>query len=149
MFICGTVFFFPKRSNQFCICSYPVELHIVHYNANYGSLEKAVNYRDGLAVMAVLFEETERDNANFQPIIDSFDNISLEGMKAELSKEVEMVDFLPKTESFFRYAGSLVISLSSVAQIVNSIKRCLYIDDANLSGSCNLDRVRPAFDLIT
>lgn len=88
--------------------SYPAELHIVHYNANYGSFEKAVNYRDGLAVLAVLIDETERDNADFQPIIDSFDKVGLEGMKAELSRETQMMDLLPNTEGFFRYTGSLV-----------------------------------------
>ena len=92
-----------------CVYSYPAELHIVHYNANYGSLEKAVNHRDGLAVLAVLFEETEKDNADFEPIIDSFDQVGLEGMKVDLSKQVQMMDFLPNTESFFRYTGSLVL----------------------------------------
>jgi len=92
-----------------CAYSYPAELHIVHYNANYGSLEKAVNFKDGLAVLAVLFEATEKDNVDFEPIIDSFDQVGLEGMKVDLSKQVQMMDFLPNTEGFFRYSGSLVL----------------------------------------
>ena len=64
-----------------CVYSYPAELHIVHCNANYGSLQRAVNYRDGLAVLAVLFEETDKDNAYFEPIIYSFDQVGLESTK--------------------------------------------------------------------
>ena len=35
---------------------YPAEMHLVHYNAKYGSMTKATGYSDGLAVLGVLIE---------------------------------------------------------------------------------------------
>lgn len=35
--------------------SYPLELHLVHHNKKYGTLEEAVSKEDGLAVIGVLF----------------------------------------------------------------------------------------------
>ena len=39
-------------------------MHIVHYNSKYRKFEEAVKHKDGLAVLAVLIEETDKNNAN-------------------------------------------------------------------------------------
>jgi len=38
---------------------YPLEMHIVHLNERYASLEEAVQYPDGLAVLGVMFKKAE------------------------------------------------------------------------------------------
>ena len=35
---------------------YPAEMHLVHYNKNYGTLADAVTKSDGLAVIGVMIE---------------------------------------------------------------------------------------------
>ncbi|XP_034940496.1 carbonic anhydrase-like isoform X3 [Chelonus insularis] len=35
--------------------SFPLEMHMVHFNRRYNSYSNALNYRDGLAVVAVMF----------------------------------------------------------------------------------------------
>ena len=84
-------------------------MHIVHYNSKYGTFEKAVTYKDGLAVLAVLIDVTEKDNANFQPIIESFAKVVGEGMTAPLYNTFPMMKLLPNTDGFYRYSGSLVL----------------------------------------
>jgi hypothetical protein len=39
-----------------CIKRYPAELHIVHFNAKYGSFNDAVAHPDGLAVLGIMME---------------------------------------------------------------------------------------------
>ena len=36
--------------------SFPMELHLVHWNKKYSSVEEAVNKEDGLAVIAFLYQ---------------------------------------------------------------------------------------------
>lgn len=40
---------------------YPAELHIVHFNLKYGSLEAAISKPDGIAVVGVFFEVSSRN----------------------------------------------------------------------------------------
>ena len=83
-------------------------MHIVHYNSKYRKFEEAVKHKDGLAVLAVLIEETDKNNANFLPIIDSFKDVGEEGMTAQLHTAFPMMKILPNTDGFYRYSGSLV-----------------------------------------
>ncbi|CAH0394947.1 unnamed protein product [Bemisia tabaci] len=38
--------------------SFPMELHMVFYNSDYGNIDNASNYKDGLVVLATFFEPT-------------------------------------------------------------------------------------------
>lgn len=35
---------------------YPIELHVVTYNKDYGDIASAMNYSDGICVLSCLFE---------------------------------------------------------------------------------------------
>lgn len=42
----------------------PLELHFVHYDEQYGNVSEAMNYKNGIAVVAVLFQvSSARNNA--------------------------------------------------------------------------------------
>jgi len=87
---------------------YPLELHLVHYKRQYGSLTQAIPYSDGLAVLGIMFEISENDNAALTPILNKFSKILT---TAATTVETDLYAFsslLPKdTSRFYRYSGGL------------------------------------------
>ncbi|KAK4289274.1 hypothetical protein Pmani_037744 [Petrolisthes manimaculis] len=59
--------------------SFPGELHLVHYRNDYGSLKKAIQYQDGLAVLGVMLQLSSKDNSKLQKVIDGLHNIHKDG----------------------------------------------------------------------
>ena len=94
--------------------SYPLEMHIVHYNSKY-KVSEAVEYnkRDGLAVISVLFEISKHDNEDLEPIIKKTQAVSRGEGEEVVSGSglggVSLDDLLPKKadKKFFTYSGSL------------------------------------------
>jgi len=85
--------------------SYPMEMHLVHYKASYGSLGEAIKHSDGLAVIGV-FWEIGVENADLKPITDNLSNITAPGTDADITFNKEIV-FLTSPPMFYRYKGSL------------------------------------------
>lgn len=48
---------------------YPIEIHLVHWNKKYSSIDVAVGYSDGLAVLGVFYEISTADNGNLKDIL--------------------------------------------------------------------------------
>eukprot|EP00090_Calanus_glacialis_P025332 TRINITY_DN39557_c0_g1_i1.p1 TRINITY_DN39557_c0_g1~~TRINITY_DN39557_c0_g1_i1.p1 ORF type:complete len:383 (+),score=83.77 TRINITY_DN39557_c0_g1_i1:257-1405(+) len=55
--------------------AFPMELHLVHWNTKYKNVEEAVNKKDGLAVVAFLYQIQESDNENLTEIVSLLDNL--------------------------------------------------------------------------
>ncbi|XP_072108501.1 carbonic anhydrase 14 isoform X1 [Mobula birostris] len=90
---------------------YAAEMHVVHYASKYGSFEDAAMQADGLAVLAVLFQEGPQDNKNYNPIFDKLEDISEEGVKVQIPG-FDIGTLLPhQLYRFFRYDGSLTTPL--------------------------------------
>lgn len=47
--------------------SLPLEMHMVHYKKNYGSVSEALKHEDGLAVIGILFEVTRKPPDSLGP----------------------------------------------------------------------------------
>ncbi|XP_015588446.1 carbonic anhydrase 2 [Cephus cinctus] len=91
--------------------SFAMELHAVFYKEEYGSMNEALNYPDGLTVLAYFFEVTNHPNPTFQTLVQRLPFI----------EEVDSTDFLPgplmlesflapkpsTIENYFTYNGSL------------------------------------------
>lgn len=85
---------------------------MVHFNAKYGTLDKAIEHKDGLAVLGILIETQKRDNVAFRHFVTQFPQVLEEGYKTTLSSPIPLIDLLPdNTDNFYRYNGSLVIYL--------------------------------------
>ena len=41
-----------------------MEVHVVHYNSKYGSFTEAQNHKDGLSVIAILFDILPQRNSD-------------------------------------------------------------------------------------
>lgn len=84
---------------------------MVHFNAKYGTLEKAIEHKDGLAVLGILIETQKRDNVAFRHFVTQFPQVLEEGYRTTLSSPIPLIDLLPdNTDNFYRYNGSLVLS---------------------------------------
>lgn len=55
--------------------SYAAEVHLVHFNSKYGSLEAAVGHADGLAVVGFLLQAVEAPNPRFDKFVQGLEAI--------------------------------------------------------------------------
>ncbi|WAR03538.1 CAH9-like protein [Mya arenaria] len=88
-------------------------LHIVHFKKAYGSLNNALFYEDGLAVIGVFFDVTSDDNDNYVDLISAFSDISYKGGNTTVNVNLRNLTFHDLGSSngthvpYFRYQGSL------------------------------------------
>ncbi|KAK7499074.1 hypothetical protein BaRGS_00009621, partial [Batillaria attramentaria] len=86
---------------------YPLEMHVVNYAEKYGTLAKAMEQPDGLAVLGVLFQISEHDNPAFAPLADALQYIHKAG-DYQLVDGIRLRSLLPEdTSRYWRYPGSL------------------------------------------
>jgi len=92
--------------------SYPMELHLVHFNQKYGddlggAITKGNGAQDTLAVLGIMFRMTEKDNQKLQPLIETMKDVKNFGKEAK-AKKFPLIDLLPvERNTFYRYDGSL------------------------------------------
>lgn len=88
--------------------AFPLELHLVHYNSKYLTIQEALKHKDGLAVVAVLYELSGEDNQALSAVTDMADKVITKGTTVMGAKKISLKSFLPSnSSSFYRYSGSL------------------------------------------
>merc|ERR1719357_2118982 len=88
--------------------AFPLELHLVHYNAKYGTIGEALKYKDGLAVIGIMHEISDVNNPSLDPFIKSLTQIKNAGEQVNIKREFSLSSLLPSDpSSFYRYDGSL------------------------------------------
>ena len=86
----------------------PLELHLVHYNAKYGSLTEAVTHRDGLAVVGVLHKLTAEDSPALAGLVGAADRVTRARSNTTIQTALQLRSLLPADlDTFYRYSGSL------------------------------------------
>ncbi|KRY34645.1 Carbonic anhydrase 2 [Trichinella spiralis] len=86
---------------------YAAEIHLVHWNTNYSTIEEAVNYRDGVNVLAVLVEESSTENVPLQPLIKFMRKIPEKNDTYTIEEPFDATALLPNVRNYFTYEGSL------------------------------------------
>ncbi|XP_049803737.1 putative carbonic anhydrase 3 [Schistocerca nitens] len=88
---------------------WPLELHLVHRNERYASLQEALKDRNGVAVVAVLFHVSDIGSHVMEVIGDAVRKVSVSpGASQKLANPINLQGLLPKdTYTFYRYHGSL------------------------------------------
>ncbi|KAL3890640.1 hypothetical protein ACJMK2_002921 [Sinanodonta woodiana] len=85
---------------------FPMEMHIVHYNAKYMDFNDALDKEDGLVVLAFLFE-IGNHNDQLDHLISHFSEIPYRD-NVTLIESFALREFLPKKlDTYCRYSGSL------------------------------------------
>ncbi|CAG0921568.1 unnamed protein product, partial [Notodromas monacha] len=104
--------------------AFPLEMHLVHYNAKFPSISKALetNDHDALAVLGFLFEISPEDNGRLDSLIARLDQLRASNgtvvfPKKSLFRMADLIDldddegvneeFNIKYADFYRYEGSL------------------------------------------
>merc|ERR1711892_443644 len=88
--------------------SYPLELHLVHFDSKYVTIGESLKHPDGLAVIGIMHEVTGMDNPHLEPIIEALEHIKEAKGEVDMRKGFSLTSLLPSQPSaFYRYAGSL------------------------------------------
>jgi len=88
--------------------AFPLELHLVHYNAKYKSLGDAVLQKDGLAVIGIMFEIVEEPNRNLEPLLKTIKDVENPSAKSDCGGTIILNRLFPgDISTFYRYSGSL------------------------------------------
>ncbi|XP_065570447.1 carbonic anhydrase-like [Artemia franciscana] len=89
--------------------SYAAELHLVHWNRKYRNLDEALGNKDGLTVLGIFIEATEKDNENMEPFLRLLEDVKDAGANVTgMGLDFALKDVLPEDLSkFYRYHGSL------------------------------------------
>ncbi|PSN55739.1 Carbonic anhydrase 3 [Blattella germanica] len=92
---------------------YSMETHVVHYNKKYGSLEKALHQKDGVAVSGILMKDLapgkNEDNKLLLPLTNRLEQIHNEQASFIVSGDEILSWLWPflKCDKYYTYFGSL------------------------------------------
>ena len=93
---------------------YPLELHFVHFNNDYGKdigtalTKEEVN--DNLAVLGVMFTVQDKDNPKLDDLVKTLTLVQKGDSDTKQMNPFKLVDLLPRnTDGFYRYMKSYVM----------------------------------------
>ncbi|GAB0097666.1 Carbonic anhydrase [Sergentomyia squamirostris] len=88
---------------------YALELHLVHFDSKYPTIQEAVGNRSGVAVLGVLFYVSSEANPDLENILRSAKTAKdVVGLSDPLLQPLAPEELLPNNrDSYFRYEGSL------------------------------------------
>jgi len=79
--------------------AFPMELHLVHWNTKYDNVEEAVNKKDGLAVIAFLYQVQDGDNENLHQIVSLLENLVDPRMSSKDARNYHEIMFQSRSSS--------------------------------------------------
>ncbi|KAJ8668368.1 hypothetical protein QAD02_010031 [Eretmocerus hayati] len=89
-------------------CCMPMELHAVHFKADYLSQEAASREKDGLAILVYLFRLLPSPNPTLVSLVDGLSRIQEAGTSTRLSTSEALVNWTrPFAGDYFLYWGAL------------------------------------------
>ncbi|GAB6027436.1 Carbonic AnHydrase [Chamberlinius hualienensis] len=87
---------------------FPMEMHLVHVNQKYETLEVAREHPDGIAVIAIFFQISERPNKKYEKLIKFLSKVQIEGEHVDVRNRFPLDTLLPsEMDAIYAYRGSL------------------------------------------
>lgn len=103
------VFLPPAPAVFFFFFRFGLELHIVSHNQRYRNFTEAVQNKQGVSVLGVLFHISDEINPLLRNILDSAESVKDEpGKSNEIKAPFSPIQLIPeKRSTYYRYEGSL------------------------------------------
>ncbi|KAK3606492.1 hypothetical protein CHS0354_041443 [Potamilus streckersoni] len=115
--------------------AFPMEMHIVHYKTEYGSINEALNKSDGLAVLGFMFKVTPFGSVFFfEKFLKKLADVKYSGESTHTSP-MRLADMLPipwQNLQYFRYNGSLTTPPCNEVAIWTVFTRSIFISELQL-----------------
>nr|CAD7392557.1 unnamed protein product [Timema cristinae] len=87
---------------------YPAEMHVIHRNTRYSSIQEAQHFSHGLTVLAFFFQLRDKVNQALSPLIDNLPSVRKDGKSIPLNISLTLASILPRDkEVYYTYRGSL------------------------------------------
>lgn len=88
---------------------YPMEMHLVHRNKRYKSLEEAMRHHDGLCVIAFFYQIADFDGPEIEQIVPNLRLVQVNDKSVLLNSTFTLASLLGpvNVERFYMYKGSL------------------------------------------
>ncbi|KFD56423.1 hypothetical protein M514_02527 [Trichuris suis] len=86
---------------------YAGEIHLVHRNINYSTVDEALKHPDGFAVLAVFLNETLDDNLSLEPLVQIIGKIKYKNETERFPQKFDIKCLIPEKREFWTYEGSL------------------------------------------
>nr|WES12324.1 carbonic anhydrase [Ophraella communa] len=87
---------------------FPLEMHLVHYAKEHGTLQEALKFPGGAAVLTVLFDLSPDDVKDFDPLLYEISTVQTKLNEPDELDGFVIKNYLPKDlAGFYRYNGSL------------------------------------------
>lgn len=88
--------------------SFPMELHMVFYKEEYGSVKEAINHPDGLSVLAFFYELDRHQHPAYDDITKALGNVTDPHSSVVMQHPFSFLNILPyDLRRYFTYKGSL------------------------------------------
>ncbi|KAL3856815.1 hypothetical protein ACJMK2_011531 [Sinanodonta woodiana] len=114
--------------------AFPMEMHIVHYKLEYGSIIEALKWPDGLAVLGFMFKVRPFPNIFYEKFLKKLSAVQYSGESTDTSP-MPLADILPiswQNLNYFLYNGSLTTPPCTEAAIWTVFTRPIYISEKQL-----------------
>lgn len=112
--------------------AYSAEIHIVHMNKKYSSIDEAFRHSDGLAVLGIFLEESDHDNKALDTLVNSIKSIQYKNDKVSLQKGFDIKGLIPDDLNFWTYDGSLTTPPCSECVIWTVFRTPIRISQAQI-----------------
>lgn len=90
---------------------YPLEMHVVHRNSKYQHINQAMQNKDGILVLGVLYHYSNIGNPSIEYIASSLIDLKLIAatkIKQQINKPISLDELIPGNfENYVTYNGSL------------------------------------------
>ncbi|XP_060768189.1 carbonic anhydrase 4-like [Neoarius graeffei] len=118
---------------------YPMEMHILHIKDTYITVEDVLNDTTGQAILGFFFEESDRENKNYNAFIAALAQV--QDAEREVEVAITLSSLIPpekKLSAYYRYEGSRTIPGCSETVVWTIFEQPIPLSKAQLAAFSNL-----------
>ncbi|KAB0792335.1 hypothetical protein PPYR_14294 [Photinus pyralis] len=129
---------------------YAGELHLVHRNTRYSSVEEALKHPDGLCVLGILLQPG-KNHYEFNKVVAQVHNVQFKDQAKPVGIPIDPSAFIPENSAYWTYQGSLttppchecvvwVLFKQPIEVSQEQLKTCRMLRNYCKEGMCPIDK---------